>query len=166
MFVHSENSNNARLREPVRTSTLRQVTSTFDSPGTDLDDLQNPPSVPPQGYSQTLRSKVITIGVHDGSSTSCTALLDPSLFPQSTISRGTAIEICPVNASKTTDHARPHDHASDIPKERSLGHGSADSTKRHLFVAEPMGLHASIDATAPQVLEASSMSPYCNTKMP
>ncbi|KAL8990017.1 MAG: hypothetical protein Q9177_001227 [Variospora cf. flavescens] len=36
MFVHSENSNNARLH---------------------LDHLQNPPSVPPQGYSQTLRSK-------------------------------------------------------------------------------------------------------------
>ncbi|KAI4145400.1 MAG: hypothetical protein LQ341_002406, partial [Variospora aurantia] len=121
MFVHSENSNNARLREPVRTSTLRQVTSTFDSPGTDLDDLQNPPSVPPQGYSQTLRSKT-------------------QAYFHSQPSAG----------------ALQSKFVRDIPKERSLGHGSADSTKRHLFVAEPMGLHASIDATAPQASEPST----------
>ncbi|KAI4095827.1 MAG: hypothetical protein LQ344_001381 [Seirophora lacunosa] len=157
MFAHSDSSNNARPREPVRTSTLRHVTSTLDNLEADeANPLQQPPAIAPKGLDQTPPSKLATIGVHDASSTTSTALLHPHLFPQAFISRGTVVNICPVDEYDAKDYARPHHHASDVPNKSSAKHGSGNGTKGYLFVAEPMGLDPSTNPTVTQVSIASS----------
>lgn len=166
MFAHSDSSNNARPHEPVRTSTLRLVTSTLDNLEADeANPLQHPPAIAPQGPNQTPSSKLATIGIHDASSTS-TALLHPNLFPQAFISRGTVVNICPVDEYDAKDYARPHHHASDVPNKSSAKHGSGNGTKGYLFGAEPMGLDASTNPTVTQVLRASFKRPCCKTETP
>ncbi|KAI4123374.1 MAG: hypothetical protein LQ338_005290 [Usnochroma carphineum] len=146
MLAHSESSNVGRPHEPVRNSTLRQVASTTEDPKVDathLANLQHPVYEASQPEYQTIHGKVVTIGIHDGSSSSSNALLDPSLLPQSAVDSKVLLGISPTTHDDDDDDLATNGQAYDLPSRvnrgKNMNHEHIDGTKRYLLIAEPMG---------------------------
>lgn len=141
-MLHSESALLVRAHEPVRNSTLRQVASTYDDPKAEIANsaslLQQPPSAPPSLVDETIGEKIVTLGIHDGSTTNSNALLHPSLFPEAAIGRGRLVKISPVTDDDPVND-RPYDRASKASKKNIVGDEHANGTKGgRLFIAEPM----------------------------
>lgn len=149
MLAHTDTPLLARPHGPVRNSTLRQVTSTYDDPGTEAGNDesagQRSPASPPLD-DQTIYEQILTLGLHDGLSTTSTVLLHPDLFPTATNNRQTVVRLCPVTDDDLVyDH---HPHKAKLRKEKSVEHGQVSG---NVFFAEPMSLDMAAKAHSSKV---------------
>ncbi|KAL8761575.1 MAG: hypothetical protein Q9184_002312 [Pyrenodesmia sp. 2 TL-2023] len=137
MLAHADTPLLARPHGPVRNSTLRQVTSTYDNPGeeagNDGSPRQRSPVSPPLD-DQKIHEQIVTLGLHDGLSTTSTVLLHPDLFPTAANNRQTVVRICPVTDDDLVDDHRAH--KAKLRKQKSMEHGQLSG---NVFFAEPMG---------------------------
>ncbi|KAL8829388.1 MAG: hypothetical protein Q9170_006186 [Blastenia crenularia] len=142
MLAHGDGQSGTRSHEPLRNSTLRQVTLTDEGPITGATDDPGPEC---SSLSSNARSsewktyqKIVKLGFHDASSLGSGALLDPKFLPDDVLGRGNLIAIYP---------APDVDDATDDPLRNGKSgkkwgkisdHELAKGNRKYLFIANPM----------------------------
>ncbi|KAI4144984.1 MAG: hypothetical protein L6R39_003953 [Caloplaca ligustica] len=164
MLAHSDSSNVAR--QPVRTSTLRQVTSTSEDLEAETPqsaNRQDPLPARLRTPNQSLHGEIITLGVHDGPATGPYALLDPGLLPESAVDGKVLVRISPVDADLTTD-GQAYGGVGNGPNGKTLGHEHIDATRGHLFIAEPMDSDMAGKSSGVQLSISSNEAARCGIR--
>ncbi|KAL8735484.1 MAG: hypothetical protein Q9181_002791 [Wetmoreana brouardii] len=138
MLAHADSQSTAHVHKPARNTSLRQVISTDEHQKAEAAHtarLRPSSDSAADGSDDTIRRpKVVTLGIHDSSSTSSCALLDVNVFPQGIVGRGSPISITPAHDNDPVVDGQPYHDKS------SFNHikGSAMSNTTYLFVAKPM----------------------------
>ncbi|KAL9600361.1 MAG: hypothetical protein Q9219_003211 [cf. Caloplaca sp. 3 TL-2023] len=143
MVAHAESQSGTRPHGPMRTSTLRQVTTTEDD--LDTEAIPNPShqqhaSLPPPLSSCQPKSfrKTIKLAVHDPSSTGSSALLNPLVFPEDSIQKGSLVTISPKSEADANENGDSHrDKISKEADDSSAGE-LGNGRRKHLFTTCPM----------------------------
>ncbi|KAL8903516.1 MAG: hypothetical protein Q9207_003874 [Kuettlingeria erythrocarpa] len=136
MLAHTDIPPLARPHKPVRNSTLRQVTSRYDGEqgaGKDESAQESSPVSPPLD-DQTAYEQIVSLGLHDGHSTTSTVLLHPDIFPTATGNKQTVIKICAIDDQNLV-YEDNHAQKTKPRKEKSIEHGQVGG---NVFFAEPM----------------------------
>lgn len=142
MLAHMESHSGTRTHEPLRNSTLRHVTLTDENPETEPTHKAAPWHARPFATSQLVEwknlEKLVKLGVYDSVSVSSSALLDPSIFPEGAIRKGTLITVTPALDPGAAAHDQSYNGTSRKKKDQPFAHELDSGNKRYLFAAEPI----------------------------
>ncbi|KAL8937909.1 MAG: hypothetical protein Q9211_003449 [Gyalolechia sp. 1 TL-2023] len=160
MLAHTESQGGLRTHEPLRNSTLRQVTLTNEN----LEDGVTPDAGPghpsPCATSQLGKwkyfQKIVRLGVSDALPITSRALLDPTTFPED-IAKGGLITIEPALDASATVEGQSRNGGST---KQTL----ADGLHRHLFTTEPLASNPSAKTPDAQVVINTSDAARCGLR--
>ncbi|KAL8692611.1 MAG: hypothetical protein Q9218_002398 [Villophora microphyllina] len=141
MLPPSEKPSIVHAHGPARNSSLRQVTSTDEQHVPESgQDQRHPPIAATTATRPGILAfeKLLTLGIHEGSSPNASALVDLTALPRDTVSVGTLVTISPILETEATRNEHS-DHGRDgISQRMPPSHGQAKGVARSLFVVEPM----------------------------
>ncbi|KAL8720930.1 MAG: hypothetical protein Q9225_002286 [Loekoesia sp. 1 TL-2023] len=141
MLAQTESHSGTRTHEPLRNSTLRQVTLTDENPetGPTHTNPQHPHIFATSQLAEWKNlEKFVKLGIHDSVSLSSSALLDPRVFPEGAIRKGTLITISPARDTGPAVDGQSHNGKGGKKVGRPSAHELESGNRRYLFAAEPI----------------------------
>lgn len=146
MLAHTENQGGLRTHEPLRNSTLRQVTSTDEDPEDGVTPDTGLGHLPLFTTSQLGEPKhfqrIVRLSISDGLPRTSCALLDPTTFHDE-IAKGRLITIGPAPDTGVAVEGQPRNGNGNEKADRTSAHELADGNHKHLFTTEPLASNPS-----------------------
>lgn len=151
MIAHTESQGGLRIYEPLRNSTLRQVSSTGENPEDGITPNagfgHSSPFAGPFTGEYKYFQKIVTLGVSNAIPTTTRALLSSTTFPEN-INKGGLITI---ELSPASNGAAEVQSRSSKDRDKSSAYELADGTYKHLFTTEQLTPDPSTETQDAQV---------------
>ncbi|KAI4166701.1 MAG: hypothetical protein LQ343_007824 [Gyalolechia ehrenbergii] len=167
MLAHTENQGGLRTHEPLRNSTLRQVTSTDEDPEDGVTPDTGLGHLPLFTTSQLGEPKhfqrIVRLSISDGLPRTSCALLDPTTFHDE-IAKGRLITIGPAPDTGVAVEGQPRNGNGNEKADRTSAHELADGNHKHLFTTEPLASNPSSRTPDVQILINASDAARCGLR--